>query len=146
MNFEEDTSGAGDMDPEQAAEYAQNGASADTGDAPAEPSSGFGRADSPLSRLFDGNADGPTTGELQTEYSLDRAEAVTGRGILRVATGSGVPPVAEILLGFLLMFKGSGSAGALMAASDDESDGDGDSTDDGPEGVQAAQSAAEAGL
>jgi len=141
MNFEESS---GDMDPEQAAQFAQDGPSVD--DSPDAPSGGFGGADGPLSRLFDGDAPGPSTGELSQQYELERGEAVVGRGILRVATGSGVPPVAEILLGFLLIMKGNGAAGSLMAASDDESDGDGDSDGETPAGPQAAQSAAEAGL
>jgi len=59
-------------------------------------------SDGPLDRLFDGDASGPSTRELQQEYGLDRNQSVAGRGILRVATGSGVPPVFEILFGSVM--------------------------------------------
>jgi len=54
-------------------------------------------------RLFDGNARGPAVGELQSDYNLNRELAVPLRGVMRIADGDGVPPIAEIVLGVVLL-------------------------------------------
>jgi len=54
-------------------------------------------------RLFDGNARGPAVGELQSDYNLNREIAVPLRGVMRIADGDGVPPIAEIILGVVLL-------------------------------------------
>jgi len=59
-----------------------------------EPSGG-----SWFEKLFDGDALGPTVAELEADYDLPKEVSVMLRGILRVASGSGVPPIAEIALG-----------------------------------------------
>jgi hypothetical protein len=56
-------------------------------------------AGSPLDRLFDGSAPGPQVGELKADYDMPQWLAVLSRGIMRVATGDGVPPIAEIVIG-----------------------------------------------
>ena len=60
-------------------------------------------AGSIASRLFDGNARGPSVGELQADYDLGREVAVPLRGVMRIADGDGVPPIAEIILGVVLL-------------------------------------------
>ena len=107
MNFEEDGGGS-DMDPSAAAQYAQGaGDAADADGLSGGMDSGGGGfpgagGDGPMGRLFDGDAPGPSTTELENEYGLPRWGSVLGRGILRTATGSGVPPIAEIVLGGLM--------------------------------------------
>lgn len=71
-----------------------------TADATADPTGG--PAKGPLARLFDGDADGPPVGQMERDYGLPKPLAVAGRGAVRVGTGSGVPPFAEIMLGGLL--------------------------------------------
>ena len=56
---------------------------------------------SPVNRLFSGEATGPTVQEVQTDYGLDWHWSTAIRGCCRVGTGSGVPPIAEILLGLV---------------------------------------------
>jgi len=85
----------GDMDPEAAAKVAMG----DEADAGAFDGSFDSGSDGPVARLFDGDADGPSVQELEADYSLPKAPAIALRGVLRVATGSGIPPAAEILLG-----------------------------------------------
>lgn len=58
----------------------------------------------PAGRLLDGQAPGPSIGELQREYSLSRPVAMIVRSVVRIGTGTGVPPLAEALIGALLMF------------------------------------------
>lgn len=53
----------------------------------------------PLDRLFDGNVPGPGVGELEADYDVEKPWAIFLRGVTRVATGSGVPPIAEIVWG-----------------------------------------------
>lgn len=53
-------------------------------------------------KLFDGDADGPPLAELERDYDLPREICIVLRGVLRTASGSGVPPVAEILLGIII--------------------------------------------
>jgi hypothetical protein len=60
-------------------------------------------AGSVAGRLFDGNARGPSVGELQSDYNLNRELAVPLRGVMRIADGDGVPPIAEIVLGVILL-------------------------------------------
>jgi hypothetical protein len=69
-------------------------------------------ADGPLGRLFDGSADGPSVGQLQADYNLPWHWSTALRGCCRVATGRGVPPAFEIVLGSgigLLAYTRSGS-------------------------------------
>lgn len=64
-----------------------------------------GGGSGPLSRLLDGNADGPQVPELMQQYGIDsRPIAIACRGCVRVGTGSGIPPLAEILIGGVLLF------------------------------------------
>lgn len=59
----------------------------------------------PLRRLLDGDADGPPVPSLMQDYGLsNRPLAIACRGCVRVGTGSGVPPLAEILIGGALLF------------------------------------------
>lgn len=91
MNFEE----TGDMDAETAQAYAAG----DMSDA--ESFSPTASSD-PLSRLFDGRASGPSVGQLEGDYGLQKDQAIFGRGLIRTATGDGVPPIAEILGGAVM--------------------------------------------
>jgi len=88
--------------------------------AAAEPSVGDS---GPLQRLFDGAAEGPGVPELQGEYGLSRPWAMVCRGTLRVATGTGVPPIFEIVagsaMGVLSAQDGDGAAGVLPSSSSD---------------------------
>lgn len=98
-----------DMDPQQAAEYAQG---TGPGEASGQLEGGLqtdtggltGGRDNPFGRLFDGDAPGPGVQELQTDYGVDKHLAVALRGVLRTATGSGVPPIFEIGLGGTLTY------------------------------------------
>ncbi len=64
-----------------------------------------GGGSGPLSRLLDGNADGPQVPELMQQYGIDsRPIAIACRGCVRVGTGSGIPPLAEIVIGGVLLF------------------------------------------
>lgn len=93
-----DDADGGDMDPESAAQFAQG--SSDDVDA-----GGGGLMDSggsPLERLLDGNAEGPSVGELRGDYQLDHWMALVVRGVLRAAPGRGMPPIGDITLGGLL--------------------------------------------
>lgn len=120
MNFEETS---GDMSAEQAQQYAGGEMSADQGFAPTASSS-------PFSRLFDGRASGPSVSKLEMDYELEKDQAIFGRGLIRTATGDGVPPIAEILGGgFMWLIRAQrggggggidGMAGALEQAPDDE--------------------------
>jgi hypothetical protein len=73
----------------------------DTGDSGSDSgeSPGLSPSSGPIDRLFDGDAPGPSTTELEQEYGMNKHQAVAGRGVLRTATGSGVPPIFEILFG-----------------------------------------------
>lgn len=75
-------------------------------------------SDSPLDRLFDGNAEGPSVQELQNDYNADWHWATALRGLCRAGTGSGIPPIVEIAIG--------GGAGIyqLQQESDDSLDED----------------------
>lgn len=86
----------------------------------AAPTGGGG---SPMDRLFDGSVPGPDVAELKRQYELPQWLAITSRGIMRVATGDGVPPVAEIVIGGAL-----GAMGSDMDFSNG-SDDDGDEHD-----------------
>lgn len=59
---------------------------------------------SPLDRLLDGNAMGPSIGELKADYDLPQHFALMGRGILRAAPGDGVPPIFDVFMGMVLSF------------------------------------------
>jgi len=64
-----------------------------------------GGGSGPLSRLLDGNADGPQVPELMQQYGISsRPIAIACRGCVRVGTGSGIPPLAEIAIGGVLLF------------------------------------------
>ncbi len=75
---------------------------------------------SPMDRLFDGNAPGPSVGELKADYEMPQWMAVLSRGIMRVATGSGVPPIAEIVIGSIMGFMGSDLSSAVSGSDDGE--------------------------
>lgn len=52
-----------------------------------------------ISRAFDGDRDGPSVSELRDQYGLGREAGIAGRGIARMATGAGIPPILEIATG-----------------------------------------------
>jgi len=96
---------------------------ADT-DADAEPgaetpaSTGGG----PMNRLFDGNATGPSVDELRMDYGVGREWAISLRGIMRVATGSGVPPAVEIVMGAVMALVGQAQSDGGLSLGGDSSD------------------------
>jgi hypothetical protein len=55
-----------------------------------------------MNKLFDGDADGPPISQLRSDYDLPREICIILRGILRVSRGSGVPPIAEMVLGAVI--------------------------------------------
>jgi len=76
-------------------------------------------------RLFDGAAPGPSVQELKGDYGLAREWSIALRGLVRAATGDGIPPVAEILMGSVL--------GAVkMQRGSDGTSGGTDETTSGP--------------
>lgn len=83
----------------------------------------------PMDRLFDGSAPGPAVGELKADYEMPQWLAVTSRGIMRVATGDGVPPIAEIVIGGAM---GAMSSDMEFTTGDDES---AENTGGGPPGT-----------
>jgi len=106
-----------EMDPQDAAAFAtesEDGSGAfgedldETGGDEGGAGLGF---DGPVGRLFDGDAPGPEVGQLRADYEMPQWMAVAARGVLRVATGSGVPPVFEILVGSVM---------GIMQAQDDQ--------------------------
>jgi len=112
------------MNFESTDETAENGLSdnpfadgADDGATDATPTGG------PLQRLFDGDAPGPSTTDLETEYGMSKHPAVAGRGILRTATGSGVPPIFEILFGAGMWFMAARGEEGISIGSDDDGGG-----------------------
>jgi hypothetical protein len=83
---------------------------ADLGEPAESVDSGSNNATSWAGRLFDGDAPGPPLAELEADYDLPREVCIVLRGVLRVANGSGVPPIAEIMLGIVIyVVNGSGS-------------------------------------
>lgn len=91
-------------------------------------------ADGPIDRLFDGDAPGPQVRELRDQYDMPQWAAIISRGIMRVATGSGVPPIAEILIGTVMGFLGSDMD--LTGSSDDQDQNAGDTSNGAPPGVE----------
>lgn len=89
----------------------------------------------PVDRLFDGDAPGPEVNELKADYDMPQWLAVLSRGIMRVATGGGVPPIAEILIGGIMGILGSdmdiGSSGEETSTTDA-----GDTSNGAPPGVK----------
>lgn len=76
-------------------------------------------------RLFDGGVSGPTTDELQSEYGLSNPWAISLRGAIRAATGSGVPPIFELVFGGALgvmQYQESGDGVDQEPQSDAEAD------------------------
>lgn len=63
-----------------------------------------GPAGNPISRAFDGSVDGPPVSKFEQDYGLEQPEAIGLRGVVRMATGSGVPPIGELLLAGVLRF------------------------------------------
>jgi hypothetical protein len=86
---------------------------------------------SPLDRLFDGSAPGPSVGELRADYSMPQWLAVMSRGIMRVATGDGVPPIAEIIIGGVMGAMGRDFPGLSLSRDDGESTDSGSTPDVG---------------
>lgn len=106
VGFDMENDGVGDMSPEDAAAYARDETGGGGAEGPSGGNTGFGSSSTgPLDRLLDGDAQGPPTSELQRDYSVGNAPAIMLRGVLRTATGSGVPPIAEILMGGFLWLK-----------------------------------------
>lgn len=113
------------------------------GDMGGEEELSGGGGGSPMDRLFDGDAPGPQVGELKADYEMPQWMAVLSRGIMRVATGSGVPPIAEILIGMVMGVMGSEmNLGGVGGDSDDDRESSTANSDDGstangaPPGVQ----------
>lgn len=90
---------------------------------------------SPLDRLFDGNAPGPSVGELRADYSMPQWLAVMSRGIMRVATGDGVPPIAEIVIGGVMGAMGRELPGLSLSRNDGDESTDSGSTPDAGSGA-----------
>jgi hypothetical protein len=90
-----------------------------------EPANDTTATGGPLQRLFNGDAPGPSTGELEQEYGMSKHQAVAGRGVLRTATGSGVPPIFEILFGAGMWFMAARGEGGISIGSDDDDGGTG---------------------
>jgi len=87
-----------------------------------------GRASGPLSRLLDGDADGPQVPELMQQYGISsRPIAIACRGCVRVGTGSGIPPLAEIVIGGVLLFLSQQSDSEPDAPDMEDIDVNGDS-------------------
>jgi hypothetical protein len=91
-----------------------------------EPSGG------PIDRLFDADAPGPSVDELRGEYQMPRWAAIVSRGVMRVATGSGVPPVAEIIIGAVMGLMGSD----MPLSIDSDADTNDEPTGGAPPGVE----------
>jgi len=75
-----------------------------------------------LERLFDGSAQGPAVTQIESDYGLAREISISLRGIMRIADGDGVPPIAEILLGvvlYVLSQQSGGDAGDELAGLED---------------------------
>jgi hypothetical protein len=53
-------------------------------------------------RLFDGDASGPSLEQLRSDYNLSLHWGLFTRGTIRTASGSGIPPIAEIIMGGIL--------------------------------------------
>lgn len=83
-------------------------------------------------RLLDGDRDGPSIDDMKNDYGLGQEGAIAGRGIVRLATGGGVPPAFEIVAGGVL--------GALKLSEDggplDRDPGDDDHADVGGGGIR----------
>jgi len=62
-------------------------------------------------KLLDGDAPGPSIQELQSTYEFPKEVSIVMRGVLRVSSGSGVPPIAEIILGSVLWVTKQQNAG-----------------------------------
>lgn len=94
-------------------------------DTPNADTGGTQPASSPIDRLFDGSAPGPATQELEADYGMSKHQAVLGRGIMRTATGDGIPPIFEILFGggmWFLSIKRSESSVISSGDGGDDSD------------------------
>lgn len=83
---------------------------------------------SPMERLLDGSAPGPSVQELRADYSMPQWLAVMSRGIMRVATGEGVPPIAEIVIGGVMGAMGKDYSGLSLSGDDDGSGGEPETT------------------
>lgn len=108
-----------DMNPEEAARYAQGAEAEASASAAGQGQATFG-APNGLNRLLDGSLSGPSLGELERDYEFEKPYALLLRGVLRIADGDGVPPIGEILIGALLAVKGQT---ASSGSESDESDG-----------------------
>jgi len=87
------------------------------GDIPADGPSPNG-SQSWFEKLLDGDAPGPSIQELQSTYEFPKEVSIVMRGVLRVSSGSGVPPIAEIILGSVLwVTKQQQSGGSDMPTS-----------------------------
>jgi hypothetical protein len=72
-------------------------------------------------RLLDGDRDGPSIDDMKNDYGLGQEGAIAGRGIVRLATGGGVPPAFEIVAGGVLgALKLSEDGGPLDREPDDD--------------------------
>jgi len=109
VGFDDAGDGTGDMGATEAAEYATGG--------PAEPEGANGTlgnldtSTGPLQRLFDGDVSGPSVQEIEADYGLGKSVSIALRGVLRTATGSGVPPIAEIAVGGVLWVRENQTGG-----------------------------------
>lgn len=90
-----------DMDPESAAEFASGAGDEPTADVSLD-GDGFDNQSGLFDRLFDGSASGPAVPQVESDYGLSKHWAIFVRGCTRVATGDGVPPVAEMIMGAVL--------------------------------------------
>lgn len=104
----------------------EGGAGDGAGDLDGEPGDPAGAGAGVIGRLFDGSVRGPTVDELKMDYGLSFPWAISLRGLVRVSTGTGVPPIFEILMGSILA--------TVRAARDGDEGGaiDVGSADEGP--------------
>lgn len=109
-----------DMSPDEAAQYAQGEQAAAEGGLGGDGLQGgasggtspMASMGGPVERLFDGDQPGPSVSELRHDYEMPKDMAIASRGVLRAATGSGVPPIFEIMFGgFMAYMKRSGGGG-----------------------------------
>jgi len=101
-------------DPKEAAEMAQEAGDSfpDTEDTTEDVSS---RKSGILSKLFDGQADGPPIKKVETEYTGgDRGLAHIVRACIRMGDGNGLPPIAEAGLGAGLKLLEQSDMGGML--------------------------------
>lgn len=82
------------------------------------PAGGGGMGSGPMGRLFDGSAPGPPVGQIESDYGVGKPWSIGLRGVVRTATGEGVPPIVEIGLasaaGLAKILRGDANTDEMM--------------------------------